>query len=291
MRTWDTIVVGGGAAGLSAAAAIAQAGLSCLIMDRMGGGGELMNLGRLHGLEEALTGPDLAAHLLEQAIGAGADLDVSEVTTLTEGPTGWRVSSDSDTHAARAVILAAGLGPGTLHLDNEKDFEGLGLSHCAACDGPLYAGQPVVVAGADRWAIQEATELAAIASAVTLICQGAPPPPPPDRVTVIDGRITALHGSDGLCSVTVLADAMQRPLPARAVFIQTHRRPALDFAPAGLTRDADGRIVTDSARRTSLAGLYAAGDGRAGTPRTLTAAMEDGRLAGASVVAALNSHC
>ena len=156
MADWDVVVIGGGAAGLSAAAAAAGADLSCLVVDRMGGGGELMNLGSLHEMEGALTGPDLAARLLEEATVAGAELGLGAVTGLTSEGVGWRVSTDDEVHSARAVILAVGLAHGRLGVDSEEGFEGQGLSHCAACDGPLYRGQPVVVAGADRWAVAEA---------------------------------------------------------------------------------------------------------------------------------------
>src|SRR5487761_2258937 len=104
MPDWDIVVIGGGAAGLSAAAAAAGAGLSCLIIDRMGGGGELMNLGPLLDLDEQLTGPDLAGRLLEEATAAGAELGVAEVTGLAPEGTFWRVTTDDATHTARAVI-------------------------------------------------------------------------------------------------------------------------------------------------------------------------------------------
>jgi thioredoxin reductase (NADPH) len=290
MADWDVVVIGGGAAGLSAAAAAADMGLSCLVIDRAGGGGELMNLGLLDEHDEALTGPELAARLLEQAVIAGAELDVGEVTSLVSDTTGWRASTDNGPHGARAVILATGLAPGTLGLDGEDNFAGRGLSHCAACDGPLYRGQPVVVAGADRWAQQEARELAAIAFDVTLVSQGDAPPLEAQSFAVIPGRIVALQGGSGLEAVLVQQDEGGAPqhLPAQAVFVQTARRPALGFAPEILARDATGGLITGAALQTNLAGLFAAGDVRAGTPRTLAAAMADGRCAAVSARAALS---
>lgn len=287
MPTWDIVIIGGGASGLTAAATAAGTGLSTLLIDRMGGGGELMNLGPLHDLDEPRTGPDLAARLLEEAITAGAELGVAEVTGLAPEQAGWRIATDGETHHARAVILAIGLAPGTLGLANEQAFEGRGLSHCAACDGPLFPGEPVVVAGADRWARQEARELAAIASKVTLVTQGAPAPAI-DNVTIFPGRIVALEGDNGLDSVLVQPDGGggQQRISTQAVFVQTGRIPALDFAPATLARDKDGRVVTDATLQTSLPGLFAAGDARAGSPQTLAAAMADGRRAAASARAA-----
>lgn len=281
MAAWDVVVIGGGACGLSAAATAAAAGLSCLILDRMGGGGELMNLGLLQDMDDAPPGPDMAAGLLEAAITAGAELGIAEVTGLSPGEHNWQVTTDDGVHNARAVILATGLAPGTLGIDGETGFEGNGLSHCAACDGPLYRGQKVLVAGSDRWAVAEARELAGIGAQVTLVTQGGPAAAPSEPIAMLQGRITALEGASGLEAVLVQPDrgGPELRLAARAVFVQTARRPALDFAPANLARDADGRLVTDPARRSSLPGLFAAGDARADAPRTVADAMADGRTA------------
>jgi thioredoxin reductase (NADPH) len=278
MADWDVVVIGGGAAGLSAAAVVAGAGLRCLLLDPMGGGGELMNLGALHDVpgHEGSNGPDLAAQLLEAAMTAGVELGFGAVTALAGPP--WQVTTVEESHAARAVILATGLAPGTLGLANEEKFLGQGLSHCAACDGPLYRGQPVVVAGADRWAVQEAAELAETCAAVTLVTQGAPAPEVPG-VTVIEGRVTALHGEGGLQAVLVGTHT----LPARAIFVQCGRRPALGFA-ASLPRDAEGHLPFNPAPR-----LFAAGGIRAGGPALLAAVMADGVAAGRAAAKALGS--
>ena len=286
---WDVVVIGGGAAGLCAAAAAARTGMSCLLIDRMGGGGELMNLGALHDLNVPSTGPDLAARLLEDATAAGAGLEIGEAAGLAREAAGWRVSTYDGLRDARAVILAIGLAPGTLGLDDEDAYQGRGLSHCAACDGPLFRGRPVVVAGADRWAVEEARELAAVASKVALVTQGAAEPPADDGFAVFAGRIIALEGAPGLEAVIVAPDdgtAAWR-LAAQAVFVQTGRRPALGFARDALACGPDGRLVANDELQCSMPGLFAAGDARAGADRTLARAMAEGRRAAASVHAML----
>jgi len=255
MADWDIVIIGGGATGLSAAAAATG---KTLVIDRMGGGGELMNLGPLHDTGTDETGPDLFARLQQAAMDAGAELAISEVTALTPIPAGWRIATDDGTHEAKSVILATGLTPGTLGLDNEADFEGMGLSHCAACDGPMYVGKPVVVAGASRWARQEALDLVASGSRVTLITQGEPAPAL-ENVTVIDARITQLEGTRGLESIHL--DAPPHRIATPIVFIQTGRRPANFPRPAG-----DHPSLIDS-----------------GTAETLHEAMENGRAAVAAL--------
>jgi len=284
MASWDVAVIGGGAAGLSAAAAAAQSGRSCVIIDRMGGGGELMNVGLLHGMPEGVAGPDLAGRLLEEAVVAGAELAIAEVVALVRAGGRWLVSTSDGDHHAHSVILAIGLAPGTLGIPDETDWQARGLSHCAACDGPLYRGLPVVVAGAGRWAEQEARELAAVASSVTLVTQGTAKPSP-DGFAVLDGRILTLQGTTGLEAVIVQptgGGAVER-IPTQAVFVQTGRRPDTGFAPADLARDVEGRLITDATGRTNLPGLFAIGDACAAAHRTLHAAIEDGQRIGRTV--------
>ena len=283
MAAWDVLVIGGGASGLSAAAAAAGMGLSCLVIDRMGGGGELMNLGPLHDLDEVLSGPDLAARLLEDAVTAGAELEIGDVSLLAREGSGWRVVTDSGAHDARAVILAVGLAPGTLAVGNEESYEGHGVSHCAACDGPLYRGLPVVVAGAGRWAVQEARDLAGFDCGVTLITQGEAEPPAADGLAIVSGRILGLDGAPALEAVIVAPDDSPEPLrlPAKAVFVQAGRRPGLGFTQKALACDPDGRLIANTDLQCDMAGLFVAGDARAGADRTLACAIEDGRRAAA----------
>lgn len=266
---WDVVVVGAGPAGLEAARAAAARGLRTLCLDRLGPGGSLMNLGPLHHWTEALTGPDLAARLIEAATEAGAELGFGEVRAIDGGPGAWTVATEEETHAARALILASGLAPGRLGIAGEDSFEGQGLSHCAACDGPLYRGQPVVVAGEDEWACLEAEELAGIAASVTLVHEAPPAATLPASVAAIAGRITALEGEGGLDAVRV----GDRRIPARAVFVQRGRAPSLGYLPAGTTPEG-------------MPGLCVVGDLRAGSPRRLAAALAEGRAAGEAVLRA-----
>lgn len=289
-REWDVVVIGAGPAGLSAARGVAQRGLSCLCLDRLGPGGALMNLGALHHCPElpaGTTGPELAAQLAEAATEAGAELGFGEVRAIRREGGAWIVATDEEEHVARrALILASGLAPGRLGVPGEEAFEGMGLSHCAACDGPLYRGQPVVVAGSDEWACQEALELAGTAAQVTLVHEADAPPAAlpavlPPNLALLPGRIVALEGEGGLEAVVVAEDEARRRLPARAVFVQRGRAPALDFASGLLALDAAGHALAETGRP----GLFVAGDLRAGAPRRIAAAIADGLCAARAVPA------
>src|ERR1044072_6866988 len=217
IASFDVIVVGAGPAGLTAATGAARAGLKALCLDKLAPGGALINLAELHDVEGDADGPQIAAKLTDEATEAGVELGFGEVVKLT-GPGPWTVeTADGERHTGRAVVIATGLGKGTLGLPEEAEYDGRGLSHCASCDGPLYAGRPVVVAGTEGWAPREAAELQVVAGEVTVI--GKPAAPLPDGVHHLDGRIVALEGADGLQSVVVESCGARKSIPASAVFV------------------------------------------------------------------------
>jgi thioredoxin reductase (NADPH) len=283
--SFDVIVVGAGPAGLTAATQAARAGLKALCLDKLAPGGALINLGQLHDVEDASDGPQVASQLTDDATAAGVEIGFGEVVRLSgSGP--WTVeTAEGEHHTGRAVVIATGLGKGRLGLPGEDQYEGRGLSHCASCDGPLYAGLPVIVAGAAGWAPYEAQELKAFASEVTVIDTVAAKLP--DGVRHLDGRIVALEGSDGLQSVVVESGGARKTVPTSAVFVYVGQSPAAEFVPDSLARDATGHIVVDEGGRTSAATAFAAGDVRAGARHHLADAIADGRRAAQAIVAAL----
>jgi thioredoxin reductase (NADPH) len=283
--SFDVVVVGAGPAGLAAATEVARAGLKALCLDKLAPGGALINLTALHDYKEGADGPQVASQLTDDATAAGVELGFGEVVRLSgSGP--WTVeTAEGEHHTGRAVVIATGLGKGRLGLPGEDHYEGRGLSHCASCDGPLYAGLPVIVAGSAGWAPHEARELQAFASEVTVIDTVAGRLP--DGVRHLDGRIVALEGSDGLQSVVVESGGARKTVPTSAVFVYVGQSPAAEFAPDSLARDATGHIVVDEEGRTSAATAFAAGDVRAGARHYLADAIADGQRAAQAIVAAL----
>ena len=286
--SFDVMVVGAAPAGLTAAAGAARAGLKALCLDKLAPGGALINLAELHDIESHEDGPQIASRLTDEATEAGVELGFGEVVKLSgSGP--WTVeTADGERHVSRAVVIATGLAKGTLGLPEESRFEGLGLSHCASCDGPLYAGRPVIVAGTEGWAPREAAELQVVAGDVTVV--GKPSASLPDGVHHLDGRIVALEGAGGLESVVVDTGGARKTIPASAVFVYVGQSPAAEFVGKTLARDATGHIVVDEGGRTSAATVFAVGDVRAGAPRHLADAIADGQRAGQAIVTALKKN-
>ncbi|MEZ5817495.1 MAG: NAD(P)/FAD-dependent oxidoreductase [Hyphomicrobiaceae bacterium] len=282
-QTFDVVVIGAGPAGLEAAAIAASAGLKVVAIDKMGPGGQLMNLGPLIGvpnLEADATGPDLLAEIVDRAMSAGAEIAIDDVSNVRRDADGehFVVEALEATYGAPAVVIATGLTPGTTGLANESHYEGIGLSHCAHCDAPLFEGQPVAVAGSDAWAVEEAIELAAHASVVALITEGRPAASEErlsilrglGNVTEVEGRISALTGRDALEGIDVAgAGGAVSRISARGLFLQTGRRPARG-------------LVTDHLIETG--GVFLAGDVRDGSARTIPEAIAEGVRAGHNAV-------
>lgn len=282
---YDLIVIGAGPAGLTAATEAARAGLKVFCFDKLAPGGALINLGELLDFEESGNGPDIASRLTDDATVAGVEIGFGEASSLSgSGP--WTVeTADGEKYTARAVVVATGLDKGKLGLPNEEEYVGRGLSHCAHCDAPLYAGLPVIVAGAGGWADHEARELVGVASEITVI--DAKVGETPAEIRRLEGRIVGLEGSDGLQSVTVETAGQRKSIPASAVFVYVDQRPAAEFLPDSLARDATGHIVIDAEGRTSIPTVFAVGDVRAGARYYLSEAIADGQRAARSAVAAL----
>jgi len=284
-HTHDVIVIGAGPAGLTAATEAARAGLKVFCLDKLAPGGALINLGELHDFEEKSTGPDFASRLTDDATVAGVELGFGEVASVTGTGPFEIETADGEKHTGRAIVVATGLNKGKLGLPNEEEYEGRGISHCAHCDGPLVAGQPVIVAGAGGWADQEARELVGVASEITMI--DARPGNPLADVQRLEGRIVGLEGASGLESVTVETAGQRRTIPTSAVFVYVGQSPAAEFLPDSLARDASGHIVVDAEGRTSMSTAFAAGDVRSGARYYLADAIADGQRAAQSVVSAL----
>ncbi|MEZ5854642.1 MAG: NAD(P)/FAD-dependent oxidoreductase [Hyphomicrobiaceae bacterium] len=277
-RNFDCVVIGSGPAGLAAATAAAEAGASVVSVDRMGPGGQLMNLGELigvEGLEGGSTGPDLIALLAEQAMASGVELAIDEVTAARCDDLGlWWIDTLDGGFQAKALVMASGLTPGTTGVADEARYEGQGLSHCAHCDAPLYAGRPVLVVGDDAWTVEEAIALADYASTVTLVTSHTPDAPPErlaelmgrDNIAIIEGKVAGLHGEAALEKALVEAGgSVQKFIEAHGLFVYTGRKPALSVLEAG---------------SEAAPGLFWAGDVRPETGRTITEAIADGAEAG-----------
>jgi thioredoxin reductase (NADPH) len=312
MREVDLAIVGAGVAGLTAAAVAAQHGLSVLVIERMGAGGQVMNVETIHnmpGFPQGISGFELGPLLQEQAEAAGAEFmldtvkNISVRTEPVEAPPGpstgsgrtvFRLGCEDDSVCARAVLVTAGSTRRKLNVPGEE-LEGRGVSHCASCDGPMFRGQAVVVVGGGDSAFGEAAVLAGHAGSVTLVFREADPHAQqylldavaklPNVAQLAAATVTAITGGDGVTGVALRnADGATRQLPARGVFVYAGLQADSAFLADTVKLDGSGRIQTDAAFATSVPGIFAAGDIRSGAAWLLAAAAEEGAAAALSAI-------
>lgn len=311
----DVVVVGAGVAGLTAAMAAARHGLAVTVVERLGAGGQVMSVERIANFPafpQGIAGYELGPALQEQAEAAGAQFVFANVTALAAGGAGeaghddddrakvpapwWLPLEDGGVLQARAVIIAAGSRRRALGVPGEAEYEGRGVSHCAACDGPLLRGAPAVVVGGGDAAAEEALALAAHGAPVTIVHRGGMLRAQRALVERLEAasaitlrwhtQVAAIEGdAGGVTGVRVrAADGSESTLAARAVFPCIGLVPNTAWLDGVLALDGDGRIATDPALRTSLPGVFAAGDIRSGAVAWLAAAAGEGATAALGVV-------
>lgn len=294
MTNFDIVVVGGGMAALTAGLFSARAGRSTLVLEPAVPGGHLVNIARIEdfpGFPDGVSGYELGPNTQLQAMNAGADFAMSEVTSLAPADGGWLVSTEDETYQARAVIVATGSHARTLGLPGEERFQGRGISHCASCDGPLFRGQAVGVVGGGDSALQEALTLAEHVGRVVLFHRDAAFSAQDVYVQRVQherkidvfaqAEIRAILGDDELTGVQVreLATDAEREVALAALFVYVGLAPNTGFLNDLLALDPDGRIPTDLWMRTARPGLFAAGDVRKDSAAQAIAAAGDGATA------------
>ena len=294
MRQFDLVVIGAGVAGLTAAMHAARAGLGVAVIERMGVGGQIAaaeHIENFPGFPQGISGAELGPLLHEQAEAAGAEfvLDTAEGIAL-DGD--WRiVNAASEPLKARAVIVAAGSALKSLGVPGEEAFRGRGVSHCASCDGHFFTGQEVCVIGGGDSTLDEALVLTDHAARVTIIHREAVF----DAQRVLIDRVAAngkieivpstaveeIFGDDSVSGMRLrdLTSRAVRDHAIKGVFVYVGLEPNSAFLRGTVALDPAGHIDTDIMMRTSVPGIFAAGDIRTHSVAQLAAVAGDGATA------------
>jgi len=298
----QVIIVGSGPAGYTAAIYVARANLAPLVIaSSVEAGGELMNttdVENFPGFPEGIMGPDLMQRMQAQAERFGAEVVLDDVTELDLSGDIKRVTLGSgETHEALAVIVATGSAYRKLGIEHEDRLSGHGVSWCATCDGFFFRQKTIAVVGGGDSAMEEATFLTRFADKVYVIHRKDSlraskimqdrAHNDPKIEFVWNSAVTALHGETALTGVTLTdtVDGSVRDLELDGLFIAIGNDPRTHLVHNKLDLTPEGTIaVKGRSSRTSLPGVFAAGDVIDPTYRQAVTA------AGSGTVAALDAE-
>ena len=296
---YDLIVIGSGPAGLTAALYAAREGLSVLVVERAGVGGQAGVTERLDnfpGFPEGVTGDDFARRLRAQAERFGVEILAAQEVSGVSVDGAYRDvrTADGATYSAFAVLLASGSTYRRLDIDGEADLIGAGVHFCATCDGPFYRGQEVVVVGGGNSAGEESIFLTKFAERVTVVTRDSALSASAvvvgkleenERVRVVTGATpVAFAQTDGrLRALVVERDGQREEIEASGAFVFIGLTPNNDLVADQVALDDAGFVVADVGMMTSLPGLFVAGDVRSGSTKQAASAAGEGAAAALAI--------
>ena len=303
----DLAIIGGGPAGLTAGLYATRGGLKNVVMFEMGmPGGQITGSSEIEnypGQAEIVSGMDLMANWPEQCQRFGLKHEMNQITSITKNNDIFNITGvDGKTYEAKSVLMATGSVPRRAGFKGENEFFGRGISTCATCDGFFYKGKEVAVVGGGDSAIEEAVYLAKLCSKVYLVhrrdtYRAAPSTIEHMKNTVNIEEVTnvtveeVFGDNSGVLGLRVKhkETGEVRDLPTPGVFVFVGR----DVLNAPLKQEDGsflcdlneaGEVIVDLRMRTSVKGLYAAGDIRIDAPKQVVCAAGDGATAAVNII-------
>ena len=294
-NTYDVIIIGGGAAGLTAGIYTCRAGLKTLMLERLMPGGQVINAESIEnfpGFPDGISGAEIGPLMQQQAMKYGLEIRLGEVEELAQNGSYWQASAWGEDYFGSAVIVAGGSTLRKLGVPGEEELYGAGVSYCATCDGGFFMNQTVGVVGGGDSALDEALVLTEYASKIILfhrsdifsgekVLQERVMSNPKIEVrwnTTInevlgDGQVEGVGIKDEVSGETSRVDLS-------GIFIYIGLDPNTEYLQDVLPLDNAGHIPTDIWMSTPARGIFAAGDIRQNSAAQLVSAAGDGATAG-----------
>ncbi|MFZ5431276.1 MAG: thioredoxin-disulfide reductase [Bacteroidota bacterium] len=296
--TYDIMILGAGAAGLTAGIYASRAKLKTLILNEGAVGGQMVlthEIANYPGVE-SISGYALANIMKKQARDFGCTIksNVKIIRYSFDGPVKEVELEDGRIFRSRAVIVSPGGRPRPLGIPGEDTFKGKGISYCATCDGDFFTGKELVVVGGGNSALEEAVSLTKYATKVTVVHQfdhfqafahairEAEENPKIHFVMASELREISGNGNVEKVRCEDLKTGAMREMSVDGVFVFIGYLPNTETLSGVVEMNERGEIVVDQQMRTNIPGVFAAGDSITKRFRQVTTAVADGTIAALS---------
>ena len=291
---YDTIIIGAGPAGMTAALYAARSNLKVALLERGIPGGQMNNTADIENYPgyANISGPELAEKMFEPLENLGVEHLFGLVEKIEDRGDFKEIITEDERFEAKTVIIASGANHRHLGVPGEEDYNSRGVSYCAVCDGAFFRDEDLLVVGGGDSAVEEAIFLTRFAKSVTMVHRR-------DELRaqkvlqarafanekirfVWDSVVESIHGDERKVTGVTFKNVKTGEVSQAefgGIFIYVGLDPVSEFAAdLGITDEA-GWILTDHQMKTSVAGIYAVGDVRQKDLRQITTAVGDGAIA------------
>ena len=291
---YDTIIIGAGPAGMTAALYAARSNLKVALLERGIPGGQMNNTADIENYPgyANISGPELAEKMFEPLENLGVEHLFGLVEKIEDRGDFKEIVTEDERFEAKTVIIASGANHRHLGVPGEEDYNSRGVSYCAVCDGAFFRDEDLLVVGGGDSAVEEAIFLTRFAKSVTIVHRRdelRAQKVLQDRAFanekirfVWDSVVESIHGDERKVTGVTFKNVKTGETSQAdfgGIFIYVGLDPVSEFAKdLGITDEA-GWILTDYQMKTSVAGIYAVGDVRQKDLRQITTAVGDGAIA------------
>lgn len=296
--SFDTIIIGGGPAGLTAGIYTSRAGIKTLLIEKALLGGTISTcpvIENYPGFPGGINGADLGSRMEDQARKFGTEVVWGDCTGIEKKGKLFKVNLSDKSFLARSVIIATGTEPKKLNIPGEDEFRGRGVSYCGICDGAFYKDKNIIVVGGGNSAITEALFLTRFASRLAVIHRrdrlradkilADRAQMDPKIFFIWNSVVERITGSNAVEEIEVrnVVENKKNIMKTDGVFIYIGENPSASFLKGVVNLSDDGFIVVDNSMKTSQDGIFAAGDACKKNLRQIATAVGDGAIAAVAV--------
>ncbi|RSJ72997.1 Thioredoxin reductase [Streptococcus cristatus] len=302
---YDTMIIGAGPAGMTAALYAARSNLKVALLERGIYGGQMNNTAEIENYPgyARISGPELAEKMFEPLENLGVEHLFGQVEKIEDHGDYKKIITEDEVFETKTVILAPGANHRHLGVPGEEEYNSRGVSYCAVCDGAFFRDEDLLVVGGGDSAVEEAIFLTRFAKSVTIVHRRDQLRAQKllqerafanEKISFIwDSVVKEIKGDDRRVTSVVFENVKTGQISESdfgGVFVYVGLDPVSDFVKDLGICDEAGWIVTDQHMKTAIDGIYAIGDVRQKDLRQITTAVGDGAVAGQEVYKYITEH-